>query len=258
MIIADVDGTLVDYSGTSYPGIEGLVDLASRPGYEMALASARPPWSLQGIARTLGRAVTALSAFQGAMVQTRSDGPDSWREVQAVPIDAAVVRDLEAVLDPSLARWWYTAHSWTVSRDDAAALTEARITGRRWSAVDQQPPAEPVFKLLAVGEPERVARAAPSVNGASCVVSKPQYLEVVSSNVGPDKGIEAMRMLHPPVVRLVALGDGLNDIGMLAAADLAFTFADAPPEVIAAATEVLPADRTRAYERLVCFLQAGH
>jgi hydroxymethylpyrimidine pyrophosphatase-like HAD family hydrolase len=256
LIVADVDGTLVTNAGVPYPGVDRLLAMAARPGCGMALSSARPPWSLRRMAREMGPAVIGLSAFQGAMVQVRVGGPDRWHEVLAVPIDREVMGDLNDALDPTLARWWYTAESWTVSREDAAARAEARIVRGPWAAVDARPPIQPVLKLLAVGEPERVATAAPALQGVRSAVSKPEYLEIVSSDVDPDKGIGAIRAIHPDAERLVALGDAANDIGMLRAADLAFTFADGAPEVIAAATVVLPADRATAYRELVRFVDA--
>jgi len=255
LIVVDVDGTLVDNAGVTYPGLDRLLELSASPGYGMALASARPPWNLQRMARELGPSVTDISAFQGAMVQTRS--PDGWREVCSITIAPDVVRRLNDVVDPTLARWWYTAGSWTISREDDAAREEARIVGVPWSAVGSQPPVQPVLKLLAVGQPDRVAIAAPHMPGVRSAVSKPAYLEVVSSDVAPDKGIHLVRAMRPEVARLVAVGDGLNDIGMLRAADQSFTFADASPEVLSAATSVLPADRTRAYRELVALLKAG-
>jgi hydroxymethylpyrimidine pyrophosphatase-like HAD family hydrolase len=109
-----------------------------------------------------------------------------------------------------------------------------------------------VLKLLAVGEPERVAAAAETfVPGARAAVSKPFYLEIVADTVDADKGIARIRAAHPGAVRVVAFGDGPNDVGMLSAADVALTFADAPPEVRAVATTVLPAERPAAYDALV-------
>jgi hydroxymethylpyrimidine pyrophosphatase-like HAD family hydrolase len=256
LIVADVDGTLVDDAGIAYPDLEQLRRLGAEPGHGIALASARPPWSVQRIAASLGPAVRWLSAFQGAIgrgLQARDGG---WRELWTVPIEADLVDELDVALDPELARWWYTAGTWTVSRVDDRARAESRIVDEPWTAVTARPPTEPVLKLLAVGEPARVAAAARTVTGARAAVSKPFYLEIVSGAVDADKGIGRLRALVPETGRVVALGDGPNDIGMLRAADLAFTFADAPDEVIEAASAVLSADRSRAYGELVQRLAA--
>jgi hydroxymethylpyrimidine pyrophosphatase-like HAD family hydrolase len=256
VVVADIDGTLVDAVGGFFATAEQIGHRVASHGGKLVLASARPPWSVARIAAVLGPAVSGIVALQGAAGQAREG--EGWRTLWTVPLDPAVVEAVDAALDPELARWWYTDDAWTVSREDPFAHAEAAIVGQRWTAVDRHPPAAPALKLLAVGEPERIAVAAAAeafVPGARAAVSKPFYLEVVADAVEVDKGIARVRAANPNAECVVALGDGPNDIGMLRAADIGFTFADAPPEVRAAATTVLPADRPAAYNALAGWIE---
>lgn len=250
LVVADVDGTLVDHRGIPYPGLTALTDLAARPGFELALASARPPWSLEQLAARLGPMVTGVSGFQGAIVQA-ADGPGGWRRLRTLPLAPQAVTALDDTLDRRLSRWWYTPREWYVSRDDAAARDEARVVGRPWSGVRDRPPDDdPVLKVMAVGDPDLVAAASPAHPGVRSAVSKPIYLEIVNAEIDPDKGIAALRAGRPDIARVIAVGDGANDIGMLRAADRGFTFADAPAALRHVATTVLPAARDRAFAQL--------
>jgi hydroxymethylpyrimidine pyrophosphatase-like HAD family hydrolase len=250
LIVADVDGTLVDGAGVPYAGALEFAARVQRAGGALALASARPPWSVARIAAWLGSSVTALVGFQGAIGQRR-DGGSRWCTLWSTPLHDEVVCGLDRRLDPALARWWYTADRWTISRVDDAARSEAAIVDAAWDAIETRPPTAAVLKLLAVGDPELVTRAAEvTIPGAASAISKPVYLEIVSDAVDRDKGLARLRAGLDGIRRTVALGDGPNDMGMLTAADLGCTFGDAPEDVRAVATVVLSPDRPTGYEEL--------
>ena len=265
LVVADVDGTLVDARGALFGGVSALVEAITRGSASIALASARPPRSLRALAAGLGSSVRVLSACQGALVETRDPDPDrlkemsDWHLVRALSIQPLVVAALSAQLSERWAPWWYTADGWYVGRDDAAAQTEAEIIGFSWTAMEDGPPQAPVLKVLVVDDEagDEVRAVVDALPGVQTVVSKPAYNEILSAEVSPDKGLDIIRASNPDVEQIIAIGDGVNDIGMLLAADVSYTFSDAPAEVREVATEVLAAPPERALDALTHKLMSG-
>src|SRR6185369_15684834 len=93
-----------------------------------------------------------------------------------------------------------------------------------------------------------------------CSTSQPRYIEVVSNEVQSDKGASFLRDIGgcgAEITRVIAIGDGMNDLGMFAQADLSITFEDASSSVRAAADVVLPSNRSLALEQVSKLLQTG-
>lgn len=240
ILALDVDGTLVDDRGNLHPGATSLCELESS-GYVIGLCSARSPYALRPL-RDAMRCISFVSAFQGAHVSfTLESGED--RVVHSRPIDAACAAALRAALIGHRDLWMYGESTWWVSRWSALASREAAIIGSDPTGLWSESVTEPIFKvLLASSDPHEVRLGAQALGQLDVRgrLSHPNYLEIVSSSVPPEKGVSEICVeLGLPPKALCAVGDGLNDLEMIKYAAIGVTFADSDAELREVADRVV-------------------
>lgn len=261
LILADVDGTLVDAAGHLWHETYGIISAAEASSATVALCSARPAWSVRLLADRLGTGVHYAVSFQGAMVSSRMafsgiESPDHWKTVQRCVLDLAVAPSIQTLIRPEDSLWYYTETDWRIRSVNDAAELEAKVIGATWTSVGLSGNEDPLLKILIVRaeQPEVLLVKLMSASlPITCSISQPGYIEVVSDTVDGDKGAGVLRELERccgTLPHTVAIGDGRNDLGMLAAADIAITFEDAASDVREAADLILPADRPSALREL--------
>jgi len=219
LVLSDVDGTLVtDDKRLTTASVEA-VRLLRAAGIRFAIASSRPPRGMQSVAAALD-IDTPMTGFNGGVIATR-DG--------AVLASHFVPRDVGQTAIETMGKagaqiWVFNADRWLV-RDTAAAyiIREQRTVGFAPTLVDDFAPfLDQVGKIVGVSEDfEFLARC--EIETARCLgdratVARSQayYLDV--TNPLANKAA-ALRLVaeHLGIARdeIVAIGDGLNDIGML-------------------------------------------
>lgn len=236
----DVDGTLLTSRHEVTHAVVEAVRTVRARGAEVLLTTSRPPRALWPILEVLG--LTAPAAFigsQGAITGSyTADG--RLHVIEQHP----VARELgwaaaQAALRAGLAVNWFSGEDWFVSHLDDEVRREARIVGFDPTVTDLSTvPAGP-DKLLVIApgdQPERMSavRAALSPE-LRAQTSNPTYLEITRADV--DKAtalVEYCRRQAIPASSVVAIGDGMNDLGMLAFAGTSVAPANARPEVLAA------------------------
>jgi len=261
LLLADVDGTLVDAAGQLWPETYGIVSAAEASDWTVALCSARPAWSICSLADRLGSGVQYAVSFQGAMVSSRVvfsgiESPDNWKTIRRCVLDSGVAESIEMLIRPEDSLWCYTETDWRIRSVNEAAELESKVVGATWTAVGSNRNHDPLLKILIV-RPEQPEVLLAELTSASlpivCSISQPGYIEVVSDAVDGDKGASVLRELErcsESFPRTVAIGDGRNDLGMFSAADIAITFDNASSDVRAAADVILSADRPTALREL--------
>lgn len=133
-----------------------------------------------------------------------------------------------------------------VNRPNPWALEDCRLTGQAAILVEDE---EALFgrgliKFVIPGEPDRIEAlredlAALFADRAEVLTSKPYFLEILA--LGADKGDALTRLaarLGIGMERVMAIGDAMNDIGMIRAAGHGAAPANALPSVKAAARHV--------------------
>ncbi|WP_148235714.1 HAD family hydrolase [Thermaerobacter marianensis] len=117
-----------------------------------------------------------------------------------------------------------------------------------------------VYKVVLATDPERAGAVRPAVEEglrgleACCVATLPGLLEIVRPDATKEAALEDLcRMLGVPRQRVMAIGDGENDLGMIRWAGFGVAMANARPEVRAAARLVIG---HHAEEGVARFLQA--
>ena len=133
-----------------------------------------------------------------------------------------------------------------VSEPNPWAMEDSRLTGQPTILVEDR---EDIFsrgliKFVVPGEPDRIAALAPQLAGlfgdrAIVLTSKPYFLEILPQ--GADKGLALERlaaMLGLSLSCAMAIGDAMNDLGMVRAAGFGCAPSNAVPDVKAAARYV--------------------
>lgn len=260
LLLLDVDGTIVDHGGDLVPGCDRLVDWCVRSEVQVGLCSARPVGSLKALAGKLP-GVKYIAALQGAVAlhdaSASGELPD-WVTLREQTIQQSTVLELTARLS-EYSVWWYTSDCWLIDSVSPEAKREASIVGSTWDGLISDRLDEPVAKILVLDTctPSHLSGRIDSWKlPVSCSESNPGYVEVVSSLVASDKGSLVLREAAEREsgcigVRVIAVGDGINDLGLLRSAWMGFTFADAPSDVRHAANGVLSAERTTAMRELL-------
>ncbi len=243
LIVIDVDGTLLTSTNCLTQGTRLAIRRVLADGHELMLASARSPRSLAATYRDLGVAGMAI-AYSGALAVCISEDWTWTCEVEHLidpPVGRAIVGAARRLF-VNVA--WYRYDVAHVTQQDHWWREESRLSGDQF--VDDpglHSLSEHCHKLLCIGRMDRVClleeRVCAPVQNCLAVRSKPNYLEVLPP--GTDKGA-TLRLLSERMgyrrEDVVAIGDGLNDIGMLSFAGNGVAMGNAHPKLLAAADTV--------------------
>ncbi|MGE5528448.1 MAG: Cof-type HAD-IIB family hydrolase [Patescibacteria group bacterium] len=243
LLLVDLDDTLLGGDQTISPANREALLLAAGRGVMVALATGRMYQSARPYAEELALTLPVI-AYNGALARPLS-GPPLWHQ----PLANGVARALLA----RLARYDVTVNLYLedelyVARLDERAAAYAANTrvraipvGDLGAFLGRRRPT----KLLAIGRPETVTalrlRLGEEFRGrAEIVPSKPAYLEIMAPGV--TKGAALARLASGLGIardETMAVGDGPNDLGMLAWAGIGVAVGNAAPEVLAAAARVV-------------------
>ena len=241
LVVIDVDGTLLTSQHEVTAATVEAVRRAREGGADVVLATSRPPRALQPIlARLMLREPAVFIGSQGAITGSfTAEGHLRIVEQHPMPLDLARVT-VAAAVAAGLAVNWYSGEEWLVSHLDDQVRREARVVGFEPTVadLDAQPTGPDKLLLIApdnapVTIPALVAAVPPGLHAQT---SNPTYLEITRADVDKAAALrELCRLRGIPAEAVVAIGDGMNDLGMLTFAGTAVAPANARPEVIAAA-----------------------
>jgi Cof subfamily protein (haloacid dehalogenase superfamily) len=249
LIALDIDGTLVDEDLILADHTVSVVRRAVRRGIRVSLVTGRMTSSALRFATEL-ELTEPVVGFQGALIRDMPRGPDEIGRMRLHrPLAADVAREVLAWsrdrgFDPHinhLERLVIRADDPSV--DDYSAFLGTRAT----RAVDLVAwVRSPVTKVVAVGPgglPARfLAEARATFAGrADATVAHPRFLEFVSPGVSKGMAVRWLaRRAGIPLGNVLAIGDQLNDLEMLAAVGHGVAMPGAPLDVILAARYVAP------------------
>jgi len=245
LVAVDVDGTLLTSGHRLTAGVVEAVRAARARGLEVVLTTSRPPAALWPILRELGLVEPAeFVGSQGALTGAFT-AEGGLREVdrRPMPLNLAL-KTVDDALRAGLAVNWYAGDAWLVSHVDDQIRREARVVGCEPVVSDLAAQAEGPDKLLVIAPPGD-SRVLASVSGAlplglHAQTSNPTYLEITRNDVDKASALRELCRRHgvdPGDV--AAIGDGMNDLAMLAFAGIAVAPANARPAVIESADLVV-------------------
>jgi Cof subfamily protein (haloacid dehalogenase superfamily) len=248
LVVADLDGTLLDADGALPDGFWPLWEELRERGIAFAPASGRQYATLR---RLFDRAASDLVfiAENGAFV-VRGD-----EEISSSPLDraftASVIDRVRALAQDGADVGLVVCGARTafVERGDEAFLEEARRYYASLELVDDLRAVGTDAVKLAVfdfGRAEDVTAPALAEFGADhqVVVSGEHWIDLMNDGVDKGRAVRALQdSLGVTPAQTVAFGDYLNDLPMLAAAEHSYAMADAHPDVAARARHRAPSHR---------------
>lgn len=248
LVASDVDGTLLDDAHRVPVATREAIARVQRRGVTVLLATSRGPAALRAVLDDLGTVDGEyFVASQGAVIGSyRAERGLELVDRRPMPLDAAH-QVTAAATERGLGVSWFVGDRWLASAMDACTRRESGVVRAAPVVTDLLGEREPPEKVLVMTPPERVHLLAEITAGLppelSAQVSNPTYLEVTARGV--DKGaavatLAARLGLSPAEV--LAIGDGPNDLSMLAYAGVSAAPANARPEVLAAADLVVPSN----------------
>jgi Cof subfamily protein (haloacid dehalogenase superfamily) len=245
LIAIDLDDTLLRSDLTiSDRNKRALAEAAAR-GIRVVLASGRNVHSMRAYAEELGLVGPGdyMICSNGAEILHSASG----RILDERRLDPGLCREIARAIEERGFPWQiYEEGLIHVSRPNEWALEDSRLSGQAIILVEDREEffARGIIKFVIPGEPELIVGLLDDLKRlfegrASVLTSKPYFLEVLPP--GADKGSALERlagMIDLPLSSAMAIGDAMNDLGMVSAAGFGCAPANAIPEVKAAARYV--------------------
>ncbi len=242
-IFVDLDGTIVE-NAELLPSATPAVAALQATGVPVVVSTGRMFASASRFATALDGADDVV-CFQGALVGSRSTGAIHHHRRLEAETARAVVEEVLAA-----------GEHVNVFHHDAFYVAEENEQARRYARSARVPVnpvgdlvawiREPVTKIVVSGEPDRMdalrdALAPRYGDRAFIAKSLPFYLEIAAPGVDKGTGcqIVAERLGVDPS-RCVAIGDGENDLEMLAWAGFGIAVGGGHPELVERADWVAP------------------
>jgi Cof subfamily protein (haloacid dehalogenase superfamily) len=236
LIASDLDGTLLNEHGKLSPRTVAAVRAAVDAGFQMVLASGRPPRTMQPIADQLGLKNIAV-ASNGAILWDLAK--QEVIEHQHLPQDALkkiIIKLREH--EPSVS--FATEYGHRVGAEPQFPRPDTWVSGLNPTITDIDALiADPMIKL-AIHHPDRaveqLAELARTIAGdeLSVTFSGMHFIEVAAAGVSKALGIaKVCERLGVDPKRVVAFGDMPNDIAMLSFVGRGVAMGNAHPDVMA-------------------------
>jgi Cof subfamily protein (haloacid dehalogenase superfamily) len=237
LVAIDVDGTLLNSRHEVTPATAEAIDRVRGAGVEVVLATSRPPPALWPIVERLALVEPAVFvASQGALTGSYS-AEGELRILDRRPMPVALAQQVAAAGGAAgMSVNWFAAERWLVERADDLIREEAAIVGFAPEVADLSIERDGPDKILMLARTADIAHVVDVPDGLVGLASTPTHLEITRADV--DKADALSRLCADRGVtadEVMAIGDGRNDLGMLAFAGVAVAPANAHPEVLAAA-----------------------
>ena len=249
MIALDIDGTLVDDDLALGERTRAAIARAVHRGIRVSLVTGRMTSSALRFAASLGLR-DPIVGYQGALARDMPLRADRvGRLLRHTPLPAGVARDAVA-WSRSVGLDAHANHleELIIPADDPQVDDYSAFLGTRAIRVRDLGDwiQRPITKIVAVGAPGRPIALLPAARArfrgrADVTVAHPRFLEFVAPGVSKGRAVRWLaRRLGIPLGQVLAIGDQLNDIEMIAAVGHGTAMPQAPAEVIAAARYVAP------------------
>lgn len=255
LLVADIDGTLVNAAREITPPVRAAVAAAQARGVRVTLATGRIWPSARQFVEGLG-ADPPVILYNGGMVYDFATGEVWFR--RTLPL--AQARDVLTILrrHPAAQPHLYVDERvYIPAMNETTALyqrkdqvkTEAVGDLADWLRVDP-------MKILIIGERPALEAVAAEIDRLptriNYVFSEVTYLEILPPGISKGAALQIMaaRLGHPPE-EIIAVGDNLNDLTMIEFAGLGVAMANAPEALRARAHFVAPSNDDHGLEVVI-------
>lgn len=236
LVALDIDGTLVDDGNRIPSGTVETLDLVRAAGHEIVLATGRSLVGLLPIAVRLGLTDAWGVCSNGALtVRLDPSAPSGYDVVDARTFDPGPVirRALETIPVARIAveevGW-----GWRTNRP----FEPGELNGQQKGVTVDDLVARPATRIVIVAPEIRRFTDALRATGVTVTPMGPDWLDIAAEDVNKAVALDGVRKhLNIPAERTVAVGDGVNDLTMLAWAGRSVAMGHAPAIVRSTADE---------------------
>ena len=259
ILLADVDGTLVDSQKRITPRAKAAIEKLTEAGIKFAVTSGRPPRGMKMIVEAV-KLSAPLAAFNGGMLVE----PDTMKVLVQQTLDAEIAQDvIERVGEFGLVVWVYAGVDWYIQdlnsphreKEERTVQFPPKVVKNFDEALRQG-----VAKVVGVSDDYGLVAKAekgiadefehgvharctttsrdcePSVSAAR---SQPYYLDITHPNANKGSVVEMLAdLLKIPPADFATIGDMPNDVLMFKKSGYSIAMGQASEEVQKSATYV--------------------
>lgn len=240
LVLADVDGTLVNEEKVLTRRAQAAVQSLHRAGIRFAITSGRPPKGMAMLLDAL-QLETPIAGFNGGLFVK----PDlSILEQKTVPTDIAAAA-IKLIRDHGLDVWVYRGNDWLITKADAPHVAREAWTVKFDPTVvkDVAASLDQVAKIVGVSDDlDKVQRCEADARKAfgeraTANRSQPYYLDVTNKDANKGAVVDFLsRHLGVPSAEIATIGDQQTDVPMFKRSGLSIAMGNAPAEVKAQAS----------------------
>jgi Cof subfamily protein (haloacid dehalogenase superfamily) len=240
LVLADVDGTLVDEGKVLTKRAQDAVHSLRCAGIRFAITSGRPPKGMAMLLDAL-QLETPIAGFNGGLFVK----PDlTIIDQKTVPTDIAAAA-VKLIRDHGLDVWVYRGNDWLITDADAPHVAREAWTVKFAPTVvkDVATQLDQVAKIVGVSDDlERVRRCEADAREAfgqraTANRSQPYYLDVTNKDANKGAVVEFLSQhLGVPAEEIATIGDQQTDVPMFKRSGLSIAMGNAPAEVKAQAS----------------------
>jgi Cof subfamily protein (haloacid dehalogenase superfamily) len=255
LVIADIDGTLVNKEKLLTPASIEAVKRLNEAGILFGITTGRPPAGTKMLVDRLA-GLKFIAGFNGGIVLRR----DFSLFKQNLLPEAAARSVVKMILEHGLDVWLYTdkdwfvrnPHAYRVDREQKTVQFPPRVTPTYEGLFDRVAKIVGIsqnYDAVAQCEKDVQARLGASVSAAR---SQPFYLDVTHPNA--NKGevvVMASEFGRIPTKEIATIGDMPNDITMFEKSGVSIAMGNASPEVQRAATYVTASNQEEGFAEAV-------
>lgn len=268
MCCLDVDGTIIAKEGDFYLGVQWMCNQLNKMNWKIVLCSARPIQSLVLLADKLvgiewvcglGGAVIAHKVLHNKKMVSdwkiyyHTDYIDTRL---LIPIfDWVTNNNVGDIWLYDLTKWYATSKTNYVEREAFIINLEPTIISFR--DIPQNKLLKLVFPYIPIDVMGSLQDCAKKHGFLSNYITDTQV--ELNSFLTSDKGINQLRKLVfcGQKAKVLSVGDGANDFGMLLHSDIALTFEDGHFSLQKIAQFILDKNREKAYNMLIDLISSG-
>ena len=235
LVLADVDGSLVNEENILTERAQSAITRLRRAGIRFAITSGRPPLGMAMLFEPLGLD-TPIAGFNGGLFVTRDL---TILEQKTVPVEVAS-QALNLIREHGLDAWVYRGNDWLIAKADGPHVTREAWTVKFAPKIvaDVGEKLDQVAKIVGVSDDfdkvrrcEADARAAFGQH-ATAARSQPYYLDITNKEANKGAVVDYLsRHVNVPASEIATIGDQPNDVLMFKRSGFSIAMGNASDEV---------------------------
>jgi Cof subfamily protein (haloacid dehalogenase superfamily) len=235
LVLADVDGTLVNEEKILTKRAQSAVEQLRRTGIRFAVTSGRPPLGMAMLFDPLALD-TPIAGFNGGLFVKRDL---TILEQKTLPADVAA-QAIDLIRKHGLDAWVYRGNDWLITKADAPHVAREAWTVKFEPKIvaDIGKELDHVAKIVGVSDDhEKVQRCETDAvaafgQRATAARSQPYYLDITNKDANKGAVVDYLSShMEVPVEEIATIGDQPNDVLMFKRSGLSIAMGNASDDV---------------------------